>query len=78
MSGLETMKTTNLFFCPKCGSQNVGAVYSVPIEKVLTPPNPPRDRCLDCRYEELKGDFEIINLQESRQQKIDNILNGIS
>jgi len=45
------MKTINLFFCPKCGSQNVGAVYSVPVGKVWTSPNPPKDRCLDCRYE---------------------------
>ena len=71
------MKTTDLSFCPKCGSQKVAAVYSVPVGKVWIPPTPPKDRCQDCRYEELRGHFEIINLQEVRQQKIESILDGI-
>jgi hypothetical protein len=77
MSGLELMKTTNLFFCPKCGSKRVGAVFYVPvgkIGKVLTSPTPPKDRCLDCRYEELRGYFELIN---RREKKIDSILDDI-
>ena len=81
MSGLELMKTTNLLFCPKCGSKRVGAVFYVPvgkIGKVRNSPTPPKDRCLDCKYEELRGYFEIINLQEVRQQKIESILDGIS
>lgn len=72
---------TNLLFCPKCGSKRVAAVFYVPvgkIGKVLTSPTPPKDRCQDCRYEELRGHFEIINLQEVRQQKIESILDGIS
>lgn len=77
MSGSELMKTTNLFFCPKCGSQNVRAVYSVPVGKVCMPPNPPKDRCLDCRNEELRGSFEVINKSEVRDKKIDSILDGI-
>jgi predicted nucleic-acid-binding Zn-ribbon protein len=68
------MKTTNLFFCPKCGSQNVGAVYSVSVGKVSIPPSPPKDRCLDCRYKELRGYFELIN---RREKKIDSILDDI-
>jgi hypothetical protein len=38
MSGLELMKMTNLFYCPKCGSKNVATIYSVPVGKVYTPP----------------------------------------
>ena len=71
------MKTTDLSFCPKCGSQKVATVYSVPVGKVWIPPTPPKDRCLDCRYEELKGHFEITNLREVRQQKIESILDDI-
>jgi hypothetical protein len=58
------MKTTNLFFCPKCGSKRVGAVFYVPvgkIGKVLTP-TPPKDY------------FELIN---RREKKIDSILDDI-
>lgn len=77
MSGSEITKTTNLFFCPKCRSRNVGAVYSVPVGKVCIPPTPPKDRCLDCRYEELRGRFEVTNLQKVREEKIESILDGI-
>jgi hypothetical protein len=59
------MKTTNLFFCPKCGSKRVGAVFYVPvgkIGKVLTSPTPPKDY------------FELIN---RREKKIDSILDDI-
>jgi hypothetical protein len=51
------MKTTNLFFCPKCGSKRVGAVFYVPvgkIGKVLTSPTPPKDY------------FELINRREKK------------
>ena len=77
MSGLELMKTTNLFFCPKCGSQNVGDVYSVSVGKISIPPSPPKDRCLDCRNEELIGHFKMINLQKVREEKIESILDDI-
>jgi hypothetical protein len=69
---------TNLFFCPNCGSQNVAAIYSIPVGKVSLPPEPSRDRCLNCRYEELRGHFKMINTQKVREKKIDSILNGIS
>lgn len=76
MNGLELMKMINLFFCPKCGSKNVKLVYSISIYGL--PAEPPKDRCIDCRCEELKGHFETINLQKVRDQKIESILNGIS
>ena len=34
----------------------------------------PKDRCLDCKYEEPKGRFELINQIEIRNKKIENIL----
>lgn len=67
----------NLFFCPNCGSQKVGAIYSIPVGKVSLPPSPPRDRCLHCKYEELRGHFKMINLQKVREEKIESILNDI-
>lgn len=69
---------TNLFFCPNCGSQKVEAIYYIPVGKVSLPPAPSRDRCLNCRYEELRGHFKMINTQKVREKKIDSILNGIS
>ncbi len=78
MSGSEITKTTNLFYCPKCGSQNVAAVYSVPVNlKVWIEPTPPKDRCQSCRHEDLRGHFEILNLQKIREKKIESILDGI-
>ena len=77
MSGFEHMKTINLFFCPKCNSKNVAAIFSVPVGKYGYL-QAPRDRCLDCRYEELRGHFEIINQLEVRDKKIEDILDGIS
>jgi hypothetical protein len=75
------MKTINfsLFFCPKCGSKNVGKVFTVPVNMVnMKKPFPllklhigEKDRCLDCKYEALKGHFEKIN---NRNKKIETIL----
>lgn len=76
MNGLELMKMINLLFCPKCGSKNVKLVYTS--TSIYGLPVPPKDRCIDCRYEELKDHFETINLQKLRDQKIESILNGIS
>jgi hypothetical protein len=71
------MKMINfsLFFCPKCGSKNVGNVYTVPVNvKKPVLHIGPKDRCLDCKYEESKGRFELINQIEIRNKKIENIL----
>jgi hypothetical protein len=66
------MKTINfsLFFCPKCGSKNVGKVFTVPVNmKNPVSPIGEKERCLDCKYEALN--FEKIN---NRNKKIETIL----
>lgn len=71
------MKTINfsLFFCPKCGSKNVGKFFTIPVNMK----NPvlhigTKDKCYDCKYEEPKDGFELINKIEIRNKKIETIL----
>jgi hypothetical protein len=71
------MKMCNLFYCPKCGSKNVAAIYSIPVKVCITM-IPPKDRCQSCHYEDNRGYFEISNIQSIRNEKIETILNGIS
>lgn len=75
MNGPRIMKTTNLFYCPKCGSRNVSAIYSIPANlKFWIPRNPPKDRCNSCLFEDDMGNFEIFNFQKDREEKINSIL----
>jgi hypothetical protein len=69
ISGLEKM--VNLFYCPECGSKNVAAIYSVPVGKIthFIPRTPPMDRCQSCYHVDLRGRFEVINLQKLREKK---------
>lgn len=65
----------NLFFCPKCGSKNVGKFFTIPVGmKNPVSPIEEKDKCYDCKYEEPKNGFELINKIEIRNKKIETIL----
>ena len=68
----------NLNYCPKCKSTNIhrGKVYYTPVGvdpklfHIFKEEN--RDRCLDCKYQDTEGQFEVDNRIEIRNKKLKN------
>ena len=64
--------------CPKCGSDNISAIFYVNIDKNANHPlddNIGKDRCQYCKHEDGYGVFRTINKIDERDSKINQILN---
>lgn len=70
----------DLNYCPKCGSRDLSALFSIPVNtsNVISIEGAGAiSKCDACKYEDVYGNFEKTNKQKERNNKIDSILYGI-
>lgn len=64
--------------CPMCGSSDTAARFSVDIDNIATAFMRAVSYCKKCNFQVNYGEFERLNLINKRNNKIEDILDGIS
>lgn len=62
--------------CPKCRSKNIAWKFYIPVDG-SEPTKPSLSVCTICGYEDLRGGFEKTNKAKFREDKINQLLNGV-
>lgn len=64
--------------CPMCGSSDTAAQFSVDIANIHDNIATAISYCKKCNFQVNYGEFERLNLINNRNNKIEDILDGIS